>query len=76
MQQSWTANSSKLRDDTDRSDADRYVSDVTQGVIRLNAQQSWTENKAQQSWTANYSTPRGDTDRSDADRYVSDVTQG
>ena len=42
VQQSWTANSSKLRDDTDRSDADRYVSDVTrsldvtQGIAELN----------------------------------------
>ena len=30
-----SANSSKLRDDTDRSDADQYVSDVTQGVREL-----------------------------------------
>ena len=37
VKQSWTASYSKLRGDTDRSDADRYVSDVTQRVIRLNA---------------------------------------
>ena len=48
--------------------------DVTQGVIRINAQQPRTANSPK---------PRGDTDRSDADRGVSaghqdtlDVTQG